>query len=583
MKALKQGNKMPENSFKQTASNINLLWASLFIEELIRLGVSDFCIAPGSRSTPLTLAVANHPKTNKHLHFDERGLGFFALGLSRASSKPVVIITTSGSAVANLYPAVVEAKQSRIPLIIISADRPAELINCGANQAIEQDNIFANYPCFFTQIPTATIDISPAFLLTTIDHGLAKQKQCSEPIHFNIAFTDPFYPTNTDIDYHSYLSALKKWPSSNLPYTQYIQAEKIEVIKEHPLKNKKVIFIIGRLKTNSNTQTLSEYASQHHIPLLCDIQSSSVSLSNNIAYYDLCLLRDDFSLALSKADVIVQFGEQLISKRLSQFIERFTGEYWLVNEGNTRIDPNHTVTKRFEYDIETWINTYLSSKNAMHKYCSEELLSLSKKLEDNIVTPYFEKHQFNEINIARSLDKLLPDHSPLFIGNSMPVRLADMFMHSNYSKIFTNRGASGIDGLLATAVGIAKHSKQPMTLLIGDTSFLYDLNSLALLKQLECPFVIILLNNDGGSIFNLLPVPAQQKQDYYQLPHGYTFKPTCDQFGLQYYQPTSIETFEENYQSAIKQGSSLIEICIENSQSHEQLNQIKQLIQDASF
>ena len=574
---------MQENSFKQSASNINLLWASLFIEELIRLGVSDFCIAPGSRSTALTLAVANHPQANKHLHFDERGLGFLALGLSRASSKFVVIITTSGSAVANLLPAIVEAKQSRVPLIVISADRPAELINCGANQAIDQHNIFSSYPCFFAQIPTATTDISPAFLLTTIDQGLAKQKQCSEPIHFNIAFTEPFYPTSTDTDYHSYLSVLKKWPLNNHPYTQYIETEKTVEVKEYPLQNKKVVFVVGRVKTNSNTQTLSEYASQHHIPLLCDVQSSCVNTPNNIDYYDLCLLQADFITALSKADVIVQFGEQLMSKRLSQFIEMFTGEYWLVNEGNTRIDPSHNVTKRFECGIETWVNTYLSSKNVVHKYYSEELLSFSNKIETEILAPYFKKHQFNEINIVRSLDKLLLNNSPLFIGNSMPVRLADMFMHSNTNKIFTNRGASGIDGLLATSIGIAKHAKQAMTLLIGDTSFLYDLNSLALLKQLKCPFVIVLLNNDGGSIFNLLPVPEQQKQDYYQLPHGYTFKPICEQFGLEYYQPTSIEAFEENYQSAIKEGSSLIEICVENNQAHEQLNKIKQLIQNATF
>lgn len=574
---------MTKSHFKQSASNINLLWASLFIEELIRLGVSDFCIAPGSRSTPLTLAVANHPKAIKHIHFDERGLGFLALGLSTASLKPVAIITTSGSAVANLYPAIIEAKQSNIPLIIISADRPPELINCGANQAIDQHGIFSNNPCFFAQIPSPNIDISPAFLLTTIDQGLAKQKQCAEPIHFNAAFVEPFYPSSHNIDYQDYLSILKKWPSNNLPYTQYIQTEIQPVVQANILKNKKVIVIIGRSPSNSNVQAVIDFTQLHKQPLLCDIQSSSVNSPNNIVYYDLCLLRDDFVLELSKADIIIQFGEQLISKRLSQFIANFSGEYWLVNQGNKRIDPSHQVTKRFECNTESWAKSYLSSYNLQLKTWTTDFLSLSKAVEKLVISPYFDKNKFNEINIVRVLDKQLPINSPLFIGNSMPVRLADMFMRHNTCHVYTNRGASGIDGLLATAIGIAKQKAQVMTLLIGDTSFLYDLNSLALLKQLDMPFVIVLLNNDGGSIFNLLPVPEQQKQDYYQLPHGYTFKASCEQFGVSYYHPTNIDMFKDDYQQALKQGNSLIEICVENNQSHDQLNQLKALIQHAAL
>ena len=575
---------MTRSHFKQSASNINLLWASLFIEELIRLGVSDFCIAPGSRSTPLTLAIANHPKAIKHIHFDERGLGFLALGLSTASLKPVAVITTSGSAVANLYPAIIEAKQSNIPLIIISADRPPELINCGANQAIEQHGIFSNNPCFFAQIPSPNIDISPAFLLTTIDQGLAKQKQCAEPIHFNASFAEPFYPSVNEVDYQNYLLPLKRWFTNTLPFTQYIQTETQPLIQTSTIEGKKVIFIIGRLPEGSNPQAILNFAQQYKQAVICDIQSSVVSDPNNIVYCDLCLLRDDFTSELSKADIIIQFGEQLISKRLNQFIDDFSGEYWLINQGNKRVDPNHKVAMRFDCSVKKWAESYLlSASTNPPKFWSDDFLSLSNSIDQTILTPYFTKQSFNEINIVRRLDKLLLPKSPLFIGNSMPIRLADMFMQFNNCSIFTNRGASGIDGLLATAIGIAKHKKQVMTLLIGDTSFLYDLNSLALLKQLNVPFIIVLLNNDGGSIFNLLPVPDNQKQDYYQLPHGYTFKATSEQFGLNYFQPTNIDAFTEHYQQALKQGNSLIEICIENNQSHQQLNQIKALIQHADI
>ena len=212
-----------QKAFPNEHDNINLLWANLLVEELIRHGIKDFCIAPGSRSTPLTLAVASHPKATSHVHFDERGLGFLGLGLSQASLKPVVIITTSGTAVANLYPAMIEAKQSNIPLIILSADRPPELIGCSANQAIDQYKIFADYPVFFSQIPSPTTSIKSNFLLTTLNQGLFQQKMTNGPIHFNLSFAEPFYPKTKKINYETYLSSLKNWLTSNDPFTLYAE------------------------------------------------------------------------------------------------------------------------------------------------------------------------------------------------------------------------------------------------------------------------------------------------------------------------------------------------------------------------
>lgn len=577
---------MKKKHIKTSASNINLLWAYLFIEELIRLKVLDFCLAPGARSTPLTLAVANHPKTIKHLHFDERGLAFFALGLGEASQKPVAIITTSGTAVANLYPAIVEAKQSKIPLIIISADRPAQLIDCGASQAIDQQGIFSNAHCFFTQIPTPSTDIPPEFLLTTIDQGIEKQKQLCTPIHFNSPFSDPFYPSENETDYQAYLASLKGWILNKKPFTQYIDTEHQHPRHPKVLAEKKVFFILARLTSITDNKIIIDFAKKHHCPLFADIQSGSINVSNNIVYYDLCLLRDDFVKQLSKADIIIQFGDRLISKRLTQFIHDFTGEYWIVNKGNERIDPNHKVNKQFNCDTTTWAKNYLPLKLNTNKNWQNKLFLMSKQVNISIIRPFFEQNTFNEINIVLSLDKLLPNKTLLFIGNSMPIRLVDMFMQQHNCEVFTNRGASGIDGLLASAIGVAKQKKNLMTLLIGDLSFLYDLNSLTLLKQIKEIFIIILINNDGGSIFNLLPIPEKQKQIYYQMPHGYTFLSTCNQFGLTYYKPHCIETFTKNYQDAINQktpGASLIEVCLDNNQTHDQLNQLKELIQNATL
>lgn len=569
-------------AFKQSASNINLLWASLCIEELIRYGIEDFCIAPGSRSTPLTLAVATHPKAKAHTHFDERGLGFLALGLSLASQKPVVVITTSGTAVANLYPAVIEAKQSAVPLIILSADRPPELINCGANQAIEQSNIFANYPVFFAQIATPTTKIKPSYLLTTIDQGLSRQTNNPAPIHFNLAFSEPFYPQYVDVNYQAYLKPLNSWLESKRVFTFYNNRELEQAPEiDSTLQNKKVLVLIARMTNKQEAQAISQFAQAHHYPLLADIQSSVCQTSNNIYCYDLLLITPHFKKVLNEADIIIQFGDQLISKRLSQFIDQFNGQYWLIKEGESRIDPNHNVTTRFNVPATQWIKQY--NRSAIDKSWLMKLTLMNQQLSDRTLAPFLTQQDFSEIGIIDSLDKIVPANSPLFIGNSMPIRLCDMLMNKNDADIFSNRGASGIDGLLASAIGIAKNSSKCCTLLIGDTSFLYDLNSLALLKQLNSPFVIIVINNDGGSIFNLLDVPKDQKQNFYQLPHGLTFASSCQQFDIDYYQPSQLNEFEGNYNKALKNRCSMIEICVNNEQTSKQLTQLKEQINDVTF
>lgn len=570
--------------FQQTATNINLLWGALFIEELIRNGIVDFCIAPGSRSTPLTLAIANAKNINTHLHFDERGLGFFAMGLSLAKKKPVVIITTSGSAVANLYPAVIEARQSNIPLIILSADRPPELIDCGANQAINQHNIFANYPVFFKQIPSPTLQIKPNYLLTTINSGIAKQKLSPSPIHFNIAFSEPLYPEKESTNYQQYLSPIKPWLTSHRPFTCYQQNQ--EVPPQHrnnQLSDKKVLIITANIADDKQAQAIAHFAMINQYPLLADIQSSQVSHRNNLNYYDLLLANTEFTNRLSNADIIIQFGDKLLSKRLNQFIGSFEGEYWLIEKGEERIDPNHRLDQRFNSEAMPWIASQTKLLTPIDKKWLVELTKYHQQIAQQIIEPFLNNNKLSEINVINCLDKLLLKDTSLFIGNSMPIRLCDMFMQHNQAKIYSNRGASGIDGLIATAIGVSKASQQLTTLLIGDTSFLYDLNSLALLKQLNHPFIIIVINNDGCSIFNLLPVPENQKRDFYQLPHGLNFSDICKQFAITYYQPKGLDDFEDNYQTASKSNLSLIEVCTENSQTYHQLEQLKEQIQDATF
>jgi 2-succinyl-5-enolpyruvyl-6-hydroxy-3-cyclohexene-1-carboxylate synthase len=569
------------DEFSHTASNINLLWASLFIEELIRNGITDFCIAPGSRSTPLTLAVANHQQANTHVHFDERGLGFLALGISRASQKPAVIITTSGTAVANLYPAVIEARQSGLPLIIISADRPATLIDCGANQAIEQQHIFASYPIFFAQVVQPSKEITANYLLTTIDHGLNRQRNQPGPIHFNIAFAEPLYPTSEKVDYQLYLSSLKKWLKNGLPFTQFIKNNTVVLRKSNELTEKKVLVIMAKMNDQDQENAVTQFCKKNNIVLFTDIQSSQCSATNNLNYYDLLLINNDFKHLLQQADIVIQFGEQLVSKRLTIFMNTLIGKLQLINPGEMRIDPSHQLDDRFNCNAIEWIAAQNIDLSNTNNHWHKSVQQCYNKLTEQVVEPFLTVQPFSEITVVKQLDKQLPSNTSLFLGNSMPIRLADMFMVENQCQVFSNRGASGIDGLLATAVGIAKHNQKTTTLLIGDSSFLYDLNSLALLKQLKETFIIVVINNDGCAIFNQLPVPEGQKETFYQLPHGLNFKASCAQFCIDYHNPNRLIDFEASYNQCLQGKQSLIEVTFENQQNATQLEQLKEQIKYA--
>ncbi len=537
--------------------NPNILWANILLEELSRLGVEDICLAPGSRSTPLVLAAAENPKLDKHLHFDERGLGFFALGMAKAKNKPTVIVTTSGTAVANLYPALIEASLTNVPLIILSADRPAELIDCGANQAINQTGIFAQYPVSAVNLPAPDLHIPAAFLLTSIDQAVNQQALTPGPIHINCPYREPLYPGLNLHNYSEYLAPVSAWCSGETCYSQYHnkQTALTTSLNWPQISRQKGLIICGQTE---NCDMVAQFASELGWPLLADIQSGLKGHPYPLHYYDILLNNADYKAVLEQADIIIQFGARLISKRLLGFIRNFSGPYWLIDKSTPRLDPAHIVKQRFVATTDDWLRLHQADK---YNPWGEELIKADEQIDHWL---HDTDQGLTELSVTRALPRLLPDNSHLFLGNSMPVRLLDMFgeQNSKQQSIYTNRGASGIDGLLATATGVAKaNPERPLTLLLGDTSLLHDLNSMPLLKQLSSAMIIIVLNNDGGAIFNLLPVPEQVKADYYRLPHGLNFKAACELFEIPYLNPISQQEFELDYTSCLTfSGASLLEI-----------------------
>jgi len=556
-------------------AELNLLWGTLILEELARLGVQHVCMAPGSRSTPLTLAAAKQSKLKQHLHFDERGLGFMALGLAKASQAPVAIITTSGTAVANLYPSIIEAWLTQVPLIVLSGDRPPELIDCGANQAIIQPAIFAQY-AKQVNLPTPDISIRPEALLTTLDEAVSNQ---SQPVHINCMYREPLYPSTMSADFTQYLSTLGNWQHTATPFNQYGKASQHSLPTQDALArfvHGKGVIIAGTLSPQESPESLVELSQKLGWPLLTDAQSQLRQHSGVIGNVDQLLHQPKARALLAQAESVLVFGGRLLSKRLISFLsEQKWKRYWQVLPQQMRLDPSHSAKQVWHSGVAAFAQqAWPRSSDANWAL---QLIQFNDGLE-TLFQQQIDNAEFGEAMVVRAIAKAQNRQSQLFIGNSLPVRLYDMYapITPDYPVTYTNRGASGIDGLLATACGVAKHKGKATTLLIGDISQLHDLNSLAIARTIESPFVIVILNNDGGNIFNLLPVPDEKlRSDYYRLAHGLEFGYGAAMFGLAYNRVDDFESFNEAYQEAISfQGPSVIEVSITQDQASEQIASI---------
>lgn len=578
-------------NFPTCHSNLNALWSQLILEELWRLGVRDCCIAPGSRSAPLTLAAAGHGSLNKHVHFDERGLGFFALGLARQSQRPVAVITTSGTAAANLYPALVEARQSSVPLLVITADRPPELLDCGANQAIDQLQMYGRYPGATLELPPPSMDYPAGWLLTSLDQAFARSCQQGLPLHINCMFREPLYPDGTVRDYGSWLSGCTRWCASRRPYTVYPLADDGALPGDCAFWQDFVqgmgVIVVGRLEPGVAVEVIPALAGSLGWPILADIQSQLHGHPAVVPHSDLLLASATGQALLARADRLLQLGGQLVSRRLIQLVERQGWHHYvMLAPGRRRLDTGHNQSLRLSGHVDINCLSILQHIRQMtddgwdgNSLCNNwlaELNSLAQTIAAVVSQATADQTGLSESWIGAHLSECLPAGCGLFLGNSLAVRLVDSFSARPSPHVLTNRGASGIDGLLATAAGCAEAWQGPFVALVGDLSFLHDLNSLALARRARHPLVIILLNNDGGGIFSMLPLStaAEQAETYFHTPHGLDAKSAADLFSLTYHAPNSVLLFRQQLNAALaRPGCSIIEVKTPSGQAAEQIRQ----------
>ncbi|ARA92980.1 2-succinyl-5-enolpyruvyl-6-hydroxy-3-cyclohexene-1-carboxylate synthase [Rhodothermaceae bacterium RA] len=557
------------------APNSNRFWADLLVEELIRCGVDFFSLAPGSRSTPLTTAVAAHPQARHHIHFDERGSAFLALGHARATRRPAAWITTSGTALANGFPAVIEAAIEGVPLLLLTADRPPELRDTGANQTIDQVKLFGAYVRWFVDLPAPDPQMDPAMVLTTVDQAVYRAlRSPAGPVHLNCMFREPLAPDADGFDPERYRERLGGWWARRRPYTDYrparsvVEAAPVAALLEDAGRG---LVVAGKLDDPAEGQAAARVARHLGWPLVADI-GSGVRLGPDptgglrIDYADQVLACAGF-VERHRPDAVVHLGRRATSKRLLQALERTAPPLYLtVAPTPERLDPTHQVTHRLEAPVAA-LAAALAAGTPRQPDAAwlRAWQHASAQAEAAIEAVLEEDGTLSEPLVARLVTRHLPPEHGLFLASSMPVRDADMYAVGGAAAVpvAANRGASGIDGTVASAAGFAAGLARPVTLLIGDLALLHDLNSLALLRRLPVPVVVVAINNDGGGIFHFLPIAkhAGVFEPYFGTPHGLTFEAAAALFGLAYARPETPAAFEAAYREAVhRPAATLIEV-----------------------
>jgi len=516
----------------------NTAAARALVEGLARGGVRDACVTPGSRSTPLTVALAEQDAIRPWLHLDERSSAFFALGLARASGRPVALVCTSGTAAANYHPAVVEADLSRVPLIVCTADRPPHLRNVGAPQTIDQVGLYGVSVRHERDLPApGSPDASPQVFAQAAAHAVESSLgPLPGPVHLNVPFDEPLIePPGA----HS--APAPALQDRSLPAVPPVtpRPDAIEAAVAALNGCERPLVVAGPESGGLPAEPIAALAKALRAPLLADplsgLRTGAHDRNNVIDAYD-AFLRDPRAGALAP-DCVLRFGAAPTSKALNQFLARATGSTHILCDlpGSFR-DPNAVTTQRLTADAR-------SAANGLRE-------QLSPKANGDWLPQWRER----DARARRALDayalaapdpfegravvelqRALPAGGTIFAGSSMPVRDVDSFLAGDGKPlaVASNRGANGIDGVVSSALGHAAAGVGPVVLLIGDISLYHDLNGLWAGMRHGLDLTIVMLNNGGSAIFHYLPQAAHEHvfEEWFATPSDIDFAAAAAAYG----------------------------------------------------
>ncbi|WP_100487969.1 2-succinyl-5-enolpyruvyl-6-hydroxy-3-cyclohexene-1-carboxylic-acid synthase [Sporolactobacillus pectinivorans] len=541
-------------------------YLSAFIDELVKNGVTDVVLSPGSRSTPLALLLADRPEIKIFLDIDERSAGFMALGIAKAKKNPVALLCTSGTAAANYFPAVVEAFYSRVPLIVLTADRPYELQDVGAPQTINQAEMYGSHVKRFAEIEIPEHDFGLIDHIRMICTRFIAAATCSPcgPVHLNFPLREPLVP---DMEFLSRGSRGEQRSVSIRSGRVTLAESEIDQIAETIQRKRKGVIICGAVDSEGFEEQVIVLADKLGFPILADplsqLRRGSHPSRSIIESYD-AFLRDGQAAAFLKADLVIRFGAIPVSKALKVWIEKQEAVQLVVDGGCGWRDPAGVATGMVYCD-ETWFCKMIVS--SLPKPPDQNWITLWYRVNQevkDILSGIYDEKALSEEKLFAKLNQLLPDQCSLFVGNSMPVRELDTFLFTDKPDvaIFANRGASGIDGIVSTAVGVSL-VRENTVLVIGDLSFFHDMNGLLAAKQHHANLTIILINNDGGGIFSFLPQASEKRyfEALFGTPHGLDFSNTAHLYDADYSKVGNWNEFDHALLGSFqKKGLKIIEV-----------------------
>jgi 2-succinyl-5-enolpyruvyl-6-hydroxy-3-cyclohexene-1-carboxylate synthase len=457
-------------------------------------------------------------------------------------------------------------------MILLTADRPPELRQTGANQTIDQPDLFGDYVRWRFDLPAPDESLDPAVVLTTVDQAVYRARRVpSGPVHLNLMFREPFLPDPGESV--GAPAAPARWLKSAEPYTRYaatkpsLDPDEVERLWEVLRPVERGIVVAGRLPSRKHGAAVLRLASSLGWPLFPDVGSQirlGATFENLVPLYDALLASESFK-ETHAPEAVLHFGGSPVSKRLDRWLARTRPDpYAVVRENPFRLDPSHRVTHSVEADIMDLCGALGQAAGrrplAGDASWTAEWQEAYERADIHLNRVFEETEELNEPLVARLVSRHIPEGHRLCVASSMPIRDLDTFAASDGAPapLAANRGVSGIDGTVATAAGFARGSGSPTTLLIGDLALLHDLNSLAMLREL--PMVVVVLNNDGGAIFSFLPVGRHKEffEPYFGTPQGLTFEHAAAMFGLEYANPRTAPEFVETYRKACGPGGPVL-------------------------
>jgi 2-succinyl-5-enolpyruvyl-6-hydroxy-3-cyclohexene-1-carboxylate synthase len=519
--------------------NINTLWASALVNTLEHLGVSLAVVCPGSRSTPLAVAFAQSAKIAAIPVLDERSAAFFALGHGKRTGQPAVVLCTSGTAAANFYPAVIEARESRVPLLVLTADRPAELRDCHSGQTIDQLKIYGNYPNWQAEIAVPAVELLTYLQQTIIYAWERTQISPGGAVHLNLPFRDPLPPVA-----QPEILALAEQISLKLPAIPSIGSKAIQDWTVPAAWSEQRGLIVAGIAQPADPEAYAQAVNGIALALGWPILAEGLSPLRQyfsdqlVTTYDLILRQPELAVDL-KPTVILQLGDLPTSKELRQWLATVRPPTWILEPSIQNVNALHldaTYLRSTVVDLAEKLQTLQAVNSITTNSYTEQWLKLDRQVRAEIDLTMLKLETLCECKIPWLLSQVLPSESLVFVANSMPVRDMEFFWRPNqqHYRILGNRGANGIDGTLSTALGALHQYNQPGILITGDLSLLHDTNGLLLRQQFQGSLTILLINNNGGGIFGMLPIGQFDPPftEFFTTPQNVDFATLCQAYQI---------------------------------------------------